>query len=73
MQQSKSLLPGTELSSVSCAATVKDNGADATGSFTDGTIFSATNNGASILVDVDDGVCIGQYYVGFHVYIYLSK
>lgn len=46
-----------------CAATLQDNGAEGTGTFSDGTTFSATNSGTYISVNVDNGACIGDYYV----------
>lgn len=45
------------------AATLQDQGADAIGYFTDGTVFEASNHGASLSVNVDNGTCLGTYYV----------
>ena len=50
----------------SCAATLQDNGAGATGYFTDGTLFTAANKGSYILVNVDNGTCIGAYSVSHY-------
>ena len=49
--------------SVFVAATLQDEGAEAVGYFSDGTVFQASNNGSSISVNVDNGTCLGQYYV----------
>ena len=46
---------------VAVAATV--SGDDATGTFTDGTVFTATGESDYISVNVDDGTCVGSYYV----------
>ena len=46
---------------VAFAATL--SGDDATGTFTDGTVFTATGESDYISVNVDNGACVGSYYV----------
>ena len=48
-----------------CTGTIQGNGASATGSFQDSDAYSivSTNEGAYISVNVDNGACVGNYYV----------
>ena len=57
----KHLQPALENVHVAVAATV--SGDDATGTFTDGTVFTATGESDYISVNVDNGACVGSYYV----------
>ncbi len=61
----KHLQPALENVDVDVAVAAIVSGDDATGTFTDGTVFTATGESDYISVNVDNGTCVGSYYVSY--------